>query len=62
MTVPTMQIRHDSNDRWWVAAKWPDGRTEDIEVFKSEGEANTWIVDELDRWLETRIDGHASET
>ena len=57
-----MQIRHDSNDRWWVAAKWPDGRTEDIECFKSESEANTWIVDELDRWLEARKEGHASET
>jgi hypothetical protein len=57
-----MQIRHDSNDRWWVALKWPDGRTEDIEGFKSESEANTWIVDELDRWLEARKEGHASET
>ena len=45
-----------------VAAKWPDGRTEDIKRFKSESEANTWIVDELDRWLKARKEGHASET
>ena len=54
MTVPTMQIRHDTNDRWWVAAKWPDGRTEDIKGFTSEAEANEWIANELNKWLEHR--------
>jgi hypothetical protein len=59
MTVPTMQIRHDMHDRWWVAAKWPDGRTENIKGFKSESEANEWIANELDSWLKGRKETHA---
>lgn len=54
MTVPVMQIRHDPTDRWWVAAKWPDGATEDIMGFKTESEANEWIATELEGWLEHR--------
>jgi hypothetical protein len=54
VTPPIMQIRHDTNGTWWVAAKWPDGRTEDIEGFSSEADANEWIATELDRWLEER--------
>ena len=54
MTAPIMQIRHDTHDTWWVAAKWPDGRTEDIKGFSSEADANEWIANELDRWLEQR--------
>ena len=54
MTVPTMQIRHDERGQWWVAAKWPDGRTEDIKGFKSENEANEWIANDLPSWLEGR--------
>ncbi len=53
MTVPIMQIRHDPSDRWWVAARWPDGRSEDIKDFRSENAANEWIANELDAWLET---------
>jgi len=49
-----MQIRHDTNDQWWVAAKWPDGRTEDIKGFASEIDAHEWIANELDARLEQR--------
>jgi hypothetical protein len=49
-----MQIRHDTNDTWWVAAKWPDGSIEDIKGFTSETDANKWITHELERWLEQR--------
>ena len=56
MTVPVMQIRHDPSDRWWVAAKWPQGQTEDIMGFRTETEANDWIAKELDEWLERRKD------
>jgi hypothetical protein len=52
MTIPTMQVRHDKNEQWWVAAKWPNGRTEDIKHFRPENEANEWIANELDAWLE----------
>jgi len=49
-----MQIRHDTHGTWWVAAKWPDGRTEDIKGFSSEADANEWIAKELAQWLEQR--------
>ncbi len=54
MTGPVMQIRHDTSDRWWVAAKWPHGQIEDIMGFRTESEANDWIATELDAWLEHR--------
>ena len=54
MTGPVMQIRHDPSDRWWVAAKWPHGQIEDILGFRTESEANDWIANELDTWLEHR--------
>ena len=54
MNAPTMQIRRNNNDAWWVAAKWPDGRTEDIKDFRSEADANEWIANELHKWLEDR--------
>ena len=54
MTGPVMQIRHDTTDRWWVAAKWPHGQVEDIVGFRTESEANDWITHELDTWLEHR--------
>ena len=59
MTVPIMQVRHDSKDVWWVAAKWPDGAIEDIQGFKSENEANEWIANELETWLAGRKEKHA---
>jgi hypothetical protein len=54
VTAPIMQIRHDTSDTWWVAAKWPDGRIEDIKGFSSEADANEWIANELNKWLENR--------
>lgn len=61
MTLPAMQVRHDPSDRWWVAAKWPDGRREDIKDFRSENEANEWIANELDAWLESGRDAGRAE-
>jgi hypothetical protein len=52
--VPVLQIRHDEKDAWWVAAKWPSGQTEDIRGFSSEAEANAWIANELQAWLDKR--------
>jgi hypothetical protein len=54
--VPTLQIRHDEKDAWWVAAKWPSGQTEDIQGFSSEAEANEWIANELQTWLDERAE------
>lgn len=54
ITAPVLQIRHTPQDEWFVAAKWPDGRTEDIRGFKTESEANEWVVNELQAWLDER--------
>ena len=53
-TVPIMQVRHTKDDEWFVAAKLPDGATEDIRGFKTESEANEWIANELQSWLDVR--------
>jgi hypothetical protein len=57
--IPIMQIRHTENGEWFVAAKWPDGRVEDIRGFASESEANEWIANELQAWLDARKENPA---
>jgi hypothetical protein len=52
--TPTAQIRHSEAEGWRVAARWPDGHVEDIAGFKSELEANDWIADHFQEWLEMR--------
>jgi hypothetical protein len=52
--TPTAQIRHSEAEGWRVAARWPDGHVEDIAGFKSELEANDWIADHFQEWLEIR--------
>ena len=37
--------------------RWPDGHVEDIAGFKSELEANDWIADHFQEWLEMRKNG-----
>jgi hypothetical protein len=58
-TTPILQIRHTENDEWFVAAKWPDGRTENIRGFKTESEANEWVANELQSWLDERKEHRA---
>jgi hypothetical protein len=50
--IPTLQLRHAEGEGWCVAARWPDGRVEDIAGFKSEFEANEWIAKDFQTWLE----------
>jgi hypothetical protein len=52
--IPVMQIRHNEKDEWFVAAKWPDGRTEDVMGFATESDANAWIANELQAWLDQK--------
>ena len=59
-TTPILQIRHTENDEWFVAAKWPDGRTENICGFKTESEANEWVANELQSWLDERKEHRAN--
>jgi hypothetical protein len=50
--TPVLQIRHtDSGSQYSVAATWPDGRVEQIEGFATESEANEWIANKFQDWL-----------
>jgi hypothetical protein len=53
-TAPIMQIRQSDGDGWKVAATWPDGRSEEVGSFESEAQANKWIADKLEEWLDAR--------
>jgi hypothetical protein len=53
-SVPVLQIRHSEGHDWLVAATWPDGRYEEIAGFKNESEANEWIANKFQSWLDNR--------
>ncbi len=52
--APMLQIRYSDEEfgRWFVAAKWSDGRTEEIVSFDNEVEATEWITNNFQGWLE----------
>jgi hypothetical protein len=52
--IPALQITHTADDVWHVAAKWSDGHVENITAFESEVEANEWIANDFQEWLERR--------
>jgi len=52
--IPALQITHTVDDLWRVAAKWSDGQVENIADFESEVDANDWIANEFQDWLEKR--------
>jgi hypothetical protein len=50
---PVLQIRRsDVGKEISVAAIWPNGRTQEVSGFKSESEANEWIANKFQQWLE----------
>jgi hypothetical protein len=55
-SVPVLQIRHSEGHDWLVAATWPDGRYEEIAGFKNESEANEWIANKFQAWLDNQSD------
>jgi hypothetical protein len=55
--IPTPQVRHAEGEGWRVAARWSDRHVEDIAGFKTELEANEWIAEDFQTWLETRKNG-----
>jgi len=57
MSMPVLQIRNTNGENWRVHAAFPDGSFEEIEGFKNENEANAWIADKLQDWLERREKG-----
>ncbi len=54
ISMPVLQIRNSNGGAWCVHAEFPDGSFEDVGGFKTENEANEWIVKGLQRWLERR--------
>jgi hypothetical protein len=52
--MPALQIRHAEGDDWCVGATWPDGRHEEIAGFKNEMEANEWIANKFQAWLDNQ--------
>jgi hypothetical protein len=52
--MPALQIRRSEGDDWCVAATWPDGRYEEIAGFKNELEANEWIANKFQAWLDNQ--------
>ena len=51
--TPVLQIRRsESGKEISVAATWPDGRFEEIAGFESESEANEWIANKFQDWLD----------
>ena len=54
-TVPRLQVRHSATahgDDWAVRATWDDGTFEEIGGFQNEAEANDWIANKFQIWLE----------
>jgi hypothetical protein len=60
-SAPIMQIRQSDEDGWKVAATWPDGSSEEIGKFASETDANKWVADKLQEWLDERKDRQGKE-
>jgi hypothetical protein len=59
--TPVLQIRRsDSGKEICVAATWPDGRFQEISGFHSETEANEWIANKFQQWLDEHQDGAKS--
>lgn len=53
---PILQIRRRGHDEWFVAATWPDGRSEEIPGFETESEASAWVATEFEAWLDGRLE------
>jgi hypothetical protein len=57
ITMPALQVRNTNGADWRVHASFPDGSFEEISGFQTENEANTWIAEKLQDWLDQRAVG-----
>ena len=62
MAIPILQIRKTEAGAWAVHVEFPGGGFEEISGFKSENEANRWIAEELQEWLDRRESHRLSST
>ena len=54
-SLPRLQVRHSDTigwETWTVRATWEDGTFEEIAGFQNEAEANDWITNKFQIWLE----------
>jgi hypothetical protein len=50
--TPIMKARElKDGSGWYVLFEWPNGRTRQMDGFRSELEAETWIQEESEVWL-----------
>jgi hypothetical protein len=54
MPRPVLQVRLSERSDWYVAATWPDGRSQKICAFKNESDANEWIAKKFQAWLDSQ--------
>jgi hypothetical protein len=62
-TLPSLQVRHSAQgdrESWTVRATWQDGSFEEISGFRNEAEANDWIANKFQTWLEEITKARAS--
>jgi hypothetical protein len=52
MSMPTLQVKKEAEDKYTVRATWPDGAFEEVSGFRSEREADDWITNKFPIWLE----------
>jgi hypothetical protein len=53
-TIPVLQIRKFENGQWYVHAEFADGTVKEVKGFKTENEANEWVANDLQHWLDQR--------
>ncbi|HYI30206.1 MAG TPA: hypothetical protein VD863_20390 [Bradyrhizobium sp.] len=49
---PILQVRRNEKLEWMVAARWPNGRTEEVANFENESEATEWVAYEMKNWAQ----------
>ena len=47
---PVSHARQRADGRWYVSVTWQNGRREEIGQYKSAGEAESYIRDQLQAW------------
>jgi hypothetical protein len=52
MSMPTLQVSKEAEDKYTVRATWPDGAFEEVSGFTSERDADDWITNKFPIWLE----------
>ena len=56
--VPVMKARElKDGSGWYVLFEWPNGRTRQMDGFRTELEAETWIQEESEVWLKKNPHG-----